>query len=140
MIVLFLKGENYNFKTSHVIVYLEELDNEKEKDVHFKTSHVIVYHIIVKTVGIVRIISKHLMLLFIYTTHCTIYNVFLFQNISCYCLSCFSDNQCRDVHTFQNISCYCLSVKSNVHGNDIIIFQNISCYCLSMVLSLSTQK
>ena len=43
MIVLFLKGENYNFKTSHVIVYLEELDNEKEKDVHFKTSHVIVY-------------------------------------------------------------------------------------------------
>ena len=55
-------------------------------------------------------ISKHLMLLFIYTTHCTIYNVFLFQNISCYCLSLPAAQEIAEYWEFQNISCYCLSM------------------------------
>ena len=54
-----------HFKTSHVIVYLTYVDIIADDVKHFKTSHVIVYP---RSYGICwarKIISKHLMLLFI---------------------------------------------------------------------------
>ena len=56
---------NGNFKTSHVIVYLQPPDQQHSFHHHFKTSHVIVYP----------------------EPSRFDFAVFAFQNISCYCLS-----------------------------------------------------
>ena len=79
--------------------------------------------------------------------------IFLFQNISCYCLSKSPSVEIPDINLFQNISCYCLSqcmmhlgkLQCNFKTSLVIVylknsgwtdwtkaFQNISCYCLSI--------
>ena len=76
----------------------------------------------------------------------------LFQNISCYCLTCrywkykklFSISKhlmllFNFIYTsliflknkFQNISCYCLTITKNCINLVKELFQNISCYCLT---------
>ena len=59
---------NGNFKTSHVIVYLQPPDQQHSFHHHFKTSHVIVYH--------QKVVCFQ--------------DASLFQNISCYCLSSYA--------------------------------------------------
>ena len=56
---------HHHFKTSHVIVYPDALESYKRTLDHFKTSHVIVYHFRHRLIPTFRLISKHLMLLFI---------------------------------------------------------------------------
>ena len=76
----------------------------------------------------------------------------IFQNISCYCLTCtklirhtaqhiskhlmllfnfFNAFPSLLIPLFQNISCYCLTIHTFLHPADLYIFQNISCYCLT---------
>ena len=59
---------HHHFKTSHVIVYPDALESYKRTLDHFKTSHVIVYHFRHRLIPTFRLISKHLMLLFISST------------------------------------------------------------------------
>ena len=59
-------------------------------------------------VSTIPCISIHLMLLFILPIFQTIHRIFLFQYISCYCLS-FSSVGREYWKVFQYISCYCLS-------------------------------
>ena len=76
-----------NFKTSYVIVYLKEVDRSQKRYIDFKTSHVIVYQAQKALWIICHKISKHLMLLFIFSTPDIDIWSPGFQNISCYCLS-----------------------------------------------------
>ena len=97
-----------DFKTSHVIVYPHSLLINQSANHHFKTSHVIVYHhqdsgnacryafqniscyclsIKSRRTYASKLISKHLMLLFILIQLRDCLNEAIFQNISCYCLS-----------------------------------------------------
>ena len=99
-----------NFKTSYVIVYLKEVDRSQKRYIDFKTSHVIVYQAQKALWIICHKISKHLMLLFIFST----------PDIDIWSPG------------FQNISCYCLSITVGIMLIGSIIFQNISCYCLSL--------
>ena len=55
---------------------------------NFKTSHVIVYLFYPGYRHLISGISKHLMLLFIFSPSALSTGNTLFQNISCYCLSC----------------------------------------------------
>ena len=80
-------------------------------------------------------ISKHLMLLFIAIDPIVSLKSPAFQNISCYCLSCFTVFVFFIQSSFQNISCYCLSLKILSIQQQIPQFQNISCYCLSFFKS-----
>ena len=77
---------------------------------YFKTSYVIVYQSSVITWRRQWIISKHLMLLFIY----------------------FQGKELITLSEFQNILCYCLSTIVLVYDNQFTLFQNILCYCLSL--------
>ena len=98
---------------------------------NFKTSHVIVYLFYPGYRHLISGISKHLMLLFIFSPSALSTGNTLFQNISCYCLSALKmadktiekhfktshvivylqiGNATIRVHEFQNISCYCLSL------------------------------
>ena len=119
-------------------------------------------------------ISIHLMLLFIAlfyytiiltynfnTSHVTVYHngdgnangVHIFQYISCYCLSKWTEKKRKYLYKFQYISCYCLSwsfllshktIPISIHLMLLFImvtllqmcfaleFQYISCYCLSL--------
>ena len=61
----FFYGGNISFNTSHVVIYLPDASSLYILLSRFNTSHVVIYHIIVKTVGVVCIVSIHLMLLFI---------------------------------------------------------------------------
>ena len=141
----------WHFKTSHVIVYLLMgvlhsgyirfqniscyclsvlLSIRLPLHLYFKTSHVIVYQISVFCKMFLRLISKHLMLLFIFARSFRTYLFPRFQNISCYCLSTmyavkkiciwnfktshvivylYYPYKFRSLEGFQNISCYCLS-------------------------------
>ena len=93
-----------NFKTSHVIVYLEFRDRFLCKIHYFKTSHVIVYRSICRFLDFK---TSHV-IVYLSAASAVVLN-FIFQNISCYCLSfCYSVHNIRTI-TFQNISCYCLS-------------------------------
>ena len=97
-------------------------------------------------------ISIHLMLLFISGLLLNKWCNFLFQYISCYCLSYCPSRRSLIFYEFQYISCYCLSFcfYFPVHFQNISIhlmllfillvptptynvpsFQYISCYCLS---------
>ena len=121
---------------------------------NFKTSHVIVYLFYPGYRHLISGISKHLMLLFIFSPSALSTGNTLFQNISCYCLSVCIPWSCgamwiskhlmllfinlvwynehpRDA--FQNISCYCLSILLRSEHSYLKSFQNISCYCLSTV-------
>ena len=82
-----------------------------------------------------RNISKHLMLLFIIKEFLDGLGKWLFQNISCYCLSANSEPFPHIYVRFQNISCYCLSNSKRFIPPLQSTFQNISCYCLSTLLT-----
>ena len=102
-------GQKY-FKTSHVIVYhLHQVQSDRHCR-YFKTSHVIVYQLLLQLFPRYTQISKHLMLLFIVWYDGKLDNLIVFQNISCYCLSCRPLHQIVFSQLFQNISCYCLSL------------------------------
>ena len=126
-----LQVQFFYFKTPHVIVYLPR-EMARQVDGNFKTSHVIVYP----------------------TLYYSQTGVWLFQNISCYCLSnrnplvfCKffiskhlmllfiheTEWKSNILFEFQNISCYCLSTVDGVTEVKIPEFQNISCYCLSIM-------
>ena len=85
----------------------------------------------------------------------------IFQNISCYCLTCtklirhtaqhiskhlmllfnfFNAFPSLLIPLFQNISCYCLTIHTFLHPADLYIFQNISCYCLTLRNSADNLK
>ena len=75
-------------------------------------------------------ISKHLMLLFNTRVEAISQEVNKFQNISCYCLTFLNYIPFFGI-LFQNISCYCLTSLILSCEVCLLIFQNISCYCLT---------
>ena len=116
----------------------------------FNTSHVTVYQ---NGSGLaLRLISIHLMLLFILFWHCIVFSL---PRISIHLMLLFIDDYIwtgNQSAGFQYISCYCLSRRmatiSHIHGISIhlmllfivgcfkhgrmlCLFQYISCYCLS---------
>ena len=119
------------FNTSHVTVYHNLLSVYYSANHHFNTSHVTVYRI--RTVWVWKhngisihlmllfitvwmyhpcsrcSISIHLMLLFICNQNCDSRCGWLFQYISCYCLSKIQGASIKYCYGFQYISCYCLS-------------------------------
>ena len=123
---------------------------------NFNTSHVIVYRNFFLYIFLSKGISIHLMLLFILEALLSKYEEYVFQYISCYCLSMekFSGKDFKK--EFQYISCYCLSVfhiplwgyKLYFNTSHVIVylpepyppiskycsFQYISCYCLSNMI------
>ena len=148
----FLRIRLCNFKTSHVIVYQQQIYDYIAVEANFKTSHVIVYlcflvlqFLLSSTFQNIscyclsetecaacrhKVISKHLMLLFIWarytgrkyywyfkTSHVIVYQSsqtgwFTYSNISKHLMLLFiNPRRCpgMDVLRFQNISCYCLS-------------------------------
>ena len=70
------------------------------------------------------------MLLFIKEAISNAAKNWIFQNISCYCLSKLKEVCAGKKYLFQNISCYCLSNREILFRAKKV-FQNISCYCLS---------
>ena len=76
---------------------------------HFNTSHVTVYRYPGFTVTNIIQISIHLMLLFIEYNAQKLGTEYLFQYISCYCLSKGLNIVSVTAMLFQYISCYCLS-------------------------------
>ena len=56
---------------------------------------------------------------------------YLFQNISCYCLTDERKGRYYYLKLFQNISCYCLTGQTPEEEKKNTLFQNISCYCLT---------
>ena len=164
----------WNFNTSHVTVYQSARlsvpvsvqisihlmllfipPTPSQTDLYpsdFNTSHVTVYLIHDTWICSVVLISIHLMLLFIRVHSVRISLYFIFQYISCYCLSATEGTTFVDKYWFQYISCYCLSSsfvhsafrKSNFNTSHVTVyprrrhtesfslrFQYISCYCLS---------
>ena len=81
--------------------------------IDFNTSHVTVYPISGFLNAMSIIISIHLMLLFIPLFHCALRYHYIFQYISCYCLSRPSEWYVYIWSRFQYISCYCLSEKKH---------------------------
>ena len=112
---------------------------------NFNTSHVTVYRSRELNTPLFLLISIHLMLLFIAffrldQVTCLNFNIvishrnltlpFLFQYISCYCLSslslCAWSPFCISIHLML------LFIKFSYHGMTFYkVFQYISCYCLS---------
>ena len=142
-----------NFKTSYVIVYLKEVDRSQKRYIDFKTSHVIVYQAQKALWIICHKISKHLMLLFIFSTPDIDIWSPGFQNISCYCLSSLRLLFRQEILYFKTshvivyhwrtagiyriwiISKHLMLLfigKCGRYGSPYYVFQNISCYCLSL--------
>ena len=126
---------------------------------NFKTSHVIVYLFYPGYRHLISGISKHLMLLFIFSPSALSTGNTLFQNISCYCLSIqLPKKRHRNGHfktshvivylrpgtAFQNvqdISKHLMLLFIFFGLSSLpppIAFQNISCYCLSLSAFSST--
>ena len=120
---------------------------------NFKTSHVIVYLFYPGYRHLISGISKHLMLLFIFSPSALSTGNTLFQNISCYCLSTkydwlflpSEDFKTSHVIVYQESRFFFLcSLVISKHLMLLFImitpsltlisllFQNISCYCLSL--------
>ena len=125
------------------------------KNVRFNTSHVTLYRLLAFLKQWARVVSIHLMLLFIVILKISVRIIYRFQYISCYSLSKKGKKYLKVFNTFQYISCYSLSKdisKANIsfacfntshvtlyrdgfillHGH--IMFQYISCYSLSPCL------
>ena len=75
------------FNTSHVTVYQMQVNSLRHTISDFNTSHVTVYLKGIVLVFRGKMISIHLMLLFIVDTGTNLVKKFKFQYISCYCLS-----------------------------------------------------
>ena len=119
------------FNTSHVTVYHSRASFCNSFNIHFNTSHVTVYqqrnctgstrdiisiHLMLLFITVWMYhpcsrcsISIHLMLLFICNQNCDSRCGWLFQYISCYCLSKIQGASIKYCYGFQYISCYCLS-------------------------------
>ena len=151
------KFSMYDFNTSHVTVYPNKPDMEKIIKVYFNTSHVTVYHYRPLPSTCLRLISIHLMLLFIGKSGTRVYRIWIFQYISCYCLSWKLSSRHPGYLPFQYISCYCLShlrhhsitAECDFNTSHVTVypflqpmvfiprvFQYISCYCLSAYVGL----
>ena len=105
-----------NFNTSHVTVYHSRASFCNSFNIHFNTSHVTVYQQRNCTGSTRDIISIHLMLLFITVW---MYHPCSRCSISIHLMLLFICNQNCDSRCgwlFQYISCYCLSVLSNHLG------------------------
>ena len=63
----------------------------------------------------------------------------LFQNISCYCLTYIPVHLVHACIRFQNISCYCLTTLFLLLVCIPMLFQNISCYCLTLSSALESE-
>ena len=119
---------------------------------NFNTSHVTVYHPARSDLVHIRIISIHLMLLFIRnrswwidwrcnfnTSHVTVYLELVYVAItvifiSIHLMLLFIVTCTESAHimsVFQYISCYCLSRAVYFDIVFYFLFQYISCYCLS---------
>ena len=119
---------------------------------NFNTSHVTVYHPARSNLVHIRIISIHLMLLFIRnrswwidwrcnfnTSHVTVYLELVYVAItvifiSIHLMLLFIVTCTESAHimsVFQYISCYCLSRAVYFDIVFYFLFQYISCYCLS---------
>ena len=134
------------FNTSHVTVYHSRASFCNSFNIHFNTSHVTVYqqrnctgstrdiisiHLMLLFITVWMYhpcsrcsISIHLMLLFICNQNCDSRCGWLFQYISCYCLSKIQGASIKYCYGFQYISCYCLSDRSEsatVSSTDISI-------------------
>ena len=93
----------WNFKTSHVIVYLLRLT---ESILLFTFQNISCY-----CLSVVNLIALPLQE--------------LFQNISCYCLSNYNRSRNNTICIFQNISCYCLSVFIFFNNFCIVISKHL---------------
>ena len=102
----------------------------------FNTSHVVVYLRSATYIQCARIVSIHLMLLFIDDIESINFAGYMFQYISCCCLSRTFHKNGRKIIMFQYISCCCLSYSFCyvlMRGRP---FQYISCCCLSHYFSV----
>ena len=81
-------------------------------------------------VSAIRMISKHLMLLFIWEGTGNPAFGSSFQNISCYCLSAVNRDLFHPQSHFKtsHVIVYPVLARKSIHN---CAFQNISCYCLS---------
>ena len=104
-----------HFNTSHVTVYRLNQQDLYSNEEYFNTSHVTVYPNADVPISATAVISIHLMLLFINIGHGVYYGIYLFQYISCYCLSQIKEFSSRLIRIFQYISCYCLSSNVLLH-------------------------
>ena len=98
-----------DFNTSHVTVY--QGYHKAGKEVWDISIHLMLLFITPGQASAIRLIyiSIHLMLLFICNQNCDSRCGWLFQYISCYCLSKIQGASIKYCYGFQYISCYCLS-------------------------------
>ena len=85
----------------------------------------------------IKLISKHLMLLFNPQGPLSLRFPKEFQNISCCCLTNLRIDICNYFIEFQNISCCCLTIHTINFAKAVCSFQNISCCCLTKPLPTS---
>ena len=106
-----------------MLLFIKMGDEQEDSQHNFNTSHVTVYQQCVHCVFSRIAISIHLMLLFIDIVFSELSDKFIFQYISCYCLSLKGHSPAWPVYLFQYISCYCLShsCHSSGHRNYISI-------------------
>ena len=121
-----------------MLLFIKMGDEQEDSQHNFNTSHVTVYpsfyYIIIKP----RSISIHLMLLFILTVITPILSHFIFQYISCYCLSPPTGSPSKHHSKFQYISCYCLSCTVKIPVYNLMI--SIHLMLLFIVKTCSNTK